>query len=80
MEDEMRTTLDIEDDVLAAAKEIAHKRGQSTGKVLSDLVRQTLSRHDAVTMKNGVPLFPVQPGARIVTSELVYQLQEDEVP
>ena len=76
----MRTTLDIEEDVLFAAKEIARQRGLSTGKVLSDLARQALSRHDAATTRNGVPLFPVQPGARIVTSELVYELQEDDTP
>jgi hypothetical protein len=76
----MRTTIDLEEDVLIAAKEIARKRGLSMGKVLSDLARQALSQHDAATTRNGVPLFPVQPNARVVTSELVYRLQEDDLP
>jgi hypothetical protein len=76
----MRTTLDLEEDVLIAAKEIARKRGLSTGKVLSDQARQALSRHDVATTRNRVPLFPVQTDARVVTSELVNRLQEDDAP
>lgn len=39
----MRTTLDIEDDVLAVAKELAHRRGVSAGKVVSSLLRSALT-------------------------------------
>ena len=39
----MRTTLDIEDDVLAAAKELAHRQGVSAGKVVSSLLRSALT-------------------------------------
>jgi hypothetical protein len=75
----MRTTLDIDDDVLLAARELARQRGVSMGKALSDLVRQALSRQDASPTRNGVPLFPRRPGAGIVTLELVNQLR-DEAP
>lgn len=75
----MRTTLDLEEDVLLAVKEIARMRGQSIGKVLSDLARQALSRQDAGTERNGVPLFPIQPRTSVVTLELVNQLR-DETP
>ena len=44
----MRTTIDLEDDVLSAAKELAIKRGTTVGRVLSDLVRQSLTRHTPV--------------------------------
>jgi hypothetical protein len=40
----MRTTLDIEDDVLAAAKEIAQRERRSAGDVVSRLLRQALTR------------------------------------
>ena len=73
----MRTTLDLEEDVLLAAKEIARQRGVSIGKVLSDLARRALSPQDAVTTRNGVPLFPVQPSAGVVTLELVNQLRDE---
>ncbi len=36
----MRTTLDIDEDVLLAAKEMAQERNQSTGKALSQLARE----------------------------------------
>ena len=39
----MRTTLDIEDDVLAAARELAHRQGVSAGKVVSSLLRSALT-------------------------------------
>jgi len=39
----MRTTLDIEDDVLAAAKELAQRQGISAGKVVSSLLRSALT-------------------------------------
>ncbi len=39
----MRTTIDIEDDVLAAAKELARLQNVSAGQVISRLVRQALA-------------------------------------
>ena len=39
----MRTTLDLDPDVLAAVKELAHQRGSSAGAVVSDLVRKALA-------------------------------------
>lgn len=38
----MRTTLDIDDDVLAAAKELARKQGTTAGEVISALARRAL--------------------------------------
>ena len=45
----MRTTLDIDDDVLQAAKEIALTQGSTAGKVFSELARKGLSDR-SVTM------------------------------
>ncbi|MFM2423526.1 MAG: hypothetical protein RL291_2056, partial [Pseudomonadota bacterium] len=39
----MRTTLDIDDDVLEAAKDLARSEGKSMGKVLSDLASKGLT-------------------------------------
>ena len=39
----MRTTLDIEDDVLAAARELARRQGTTAGQVVSRLLRAALS-------------------------------------
>ena len=75
----MRTTLDLEEDVLLAAKEIARQRGITVGKVMSDLARQALMREACGTTKNGLPIFPIQPEAKVVTMELVNQLR-DQTP
>jgi hypothetical protein len=75
----MRTTVDLEEDVLLAAKEIAKQRGATVGQVLSDLARQALTRRAPVASKHGLPVFPVQSEAGVVTLELVNRLR-DETP
>ena len=75
----MRTTLDIDQDVLLAAKEIATQRGISVGKVLSSLARRALTRPAQGVMRNGIPIFQRQPDASIVTPELVNRLRDEEL-
>ncbi len=79
LEETMRTTVDLEEDVLLAAKEIARQRGITVGQVLSDLARQALTRRIPVSTKHGLPVFPVQSDAGPVTLELVNRLR-DEAP
>ena len=55
-DDGVRTTLDIDDDVLQAAKELAGNRRKTTGKLLSDLARQALEPRGRQPMRNGVRL------------------------
>lgn len=74
----MRTTLELDDDVLQAAKEIAAARGTTAGKVLSQLARQALTPPPASGVRNGVPLLPRRPaGAPKVTMKLVNKLRDD---
>ena len=74
----MRTTLAIDDDVLAAAKEIAATERKSVGEVISALARNAMRpTHPSRKTRNGVPLLPLRPGTSRVTSELVRQLQEE---
>jgi hypothetical protein len=77
LEKGMRTTLDIDEDVLLATKEIAKQRGKTVGYVLSDLARKSLTRQFPVPKKHGLPLFPVQPNAGVVTLDLVNQLRDE---
>jgi hypothetical protein len=71
----MRTTLTIDDDVLAAAKELAATQQKSVGEVISTLARRALCPSEAGRKtRNGIPLLPVKPGTPRVTSELVQQL------
>ena len=73
----MRTTLAIDDDVLAAAKGLAARQHKSVGEVISALARQAL-RPTVVSRKvrNGVPLLAARAGAAPVTPELVNQLRD----
>jgi hypothetical protein len=73
----VRTTLDLDDDVLEAAKEMGELRGVTAGKVVSDLVRKALTRESSETVRNGVPLLPRR-GGRIVTMKLVNELRDAE--
>ena len=38
----MRTTLDIDDDVLQAAKDLARRKKKTAGAIISELARQAL--------------------------------------
>ncbi|MGA8148079.1 MAG: hypothetical protein WB870_10960 [Gallionellaceae bacterium] len=74
----MRTTLTIDDDVLAAAKGLASLQHKSVGEVISALSRQALRPNiSSDSTRNGVPLLPVRPGVAAVTPELVNQLRDD---
>jgi hypothetical protein len=73
----MRTTLDIDDDVLAAAKELAVGRKATVGRVISDLARQELARRRSVKYRGGFRILP-KTGA-VVTTELIDRLAEDEL-
>jgi hypothetical protein len=73
----MRTTLDVEEDVLLAAKEIARQQRLSIGKVLSNLCRQALTRQRTGSTRNGAPLFPIQKKAGAATLELINRLRDE---
>jgi hypothetical protein len=74
----MRTTLAIDDDVLAAAKEMAASERKSVGEVISALARQAMRPTPSTrATRTGVPLLPVRPGTPRVTSELVRRLDQE---
>lgn len=76
----MRTTLDIDDDVLAAAKELARTRGTSAGAVVSSLLRQALSGSvEPARRAKGVAGFrPFPADGRIVTNTQIDALRDTE--
>jgi hypothetical protein len=74
----VRTTLDIDEDILEAAKELAAKRGSTAGRVLSELARNALAPRDRSARKrNGVPILPPRPRSRLVTPEVVNRLRDE---
>ena len=86
----MRTTLDIEDDVLFAAKEIARREKKSLGQVISELARRAF----AAGQTSGQQAPPAPPRASerlatygiqplpargsLVTNELIERLRDEE--
>lgn len=79
----MRTTLDIEEDLLLAAKAIARREKRTLGEILSRLLRQALTQPASVPA--GVAEPPAQYGFRplsargkLVTNEAIDKLREDE--
>jgi hypothetical protein len=81
----MRTTLDIDDDVLTAAKELAKARDSTTGEVISELARKALTTPTETSasagpagavLKNGWYVLPSR-GGLPVTSQLVQRLLEE---
>ena len=77
----MRTTLAIDDDILAAARSLAERQRKTVGEVISTLARQGLQRgsRSSSAVRNGVPLLRVRKTATAVTMEFVNQLR-DELP
>jgi hypothetical protein len=79
----MRTTLDIDQDVLLAAKDIARRRKATAGKVLSELARRGLTQPPAgkgVAEPAGFYGFrPLPRRGGVVSNELINKLREDDV-
>jgi hypothetical protein len=75
----MRTTLAIDDDVLAAAKHLAAREQKTVGEALSALARQGLAavNRGPRVERHGIPLLPTKKNAKPVTMELVNQLRDD---
>ena len=71
----MRTTLDIDADVLESAKKLAAERGTTAGRILSELARSALMpRGRSMRKRNGVPILPK---SRIVTPEIVNRFRDE---
>ena len=74
----MRTTLELDDDVLQAAKELASARGTTAGKVISELARKALTPGRSSRVRNGVPLLPRRSsGTPRPTMKLVNELRDE---
>ncbi len=76
----MRTTLEIDDDVMQAAREIARLKGVGVGRAISELARRGLTPESVprVVIENGIPVWQHDPGAVPVTNEMVRGLADEE--
>ena len=76
----MRTTLDLDDDVLASAKEIARREKKTAGRVVSDLARRALTGLPATVRASEPPVAygfkPFPSRGAVVTDEAVDRLRD----
>lgn len=73
----MRTTLEIDDDVLDAARRLARTGDASIGKVISDLARVGLRPAPVeIDEVNGFPV--IRPRGQAITSEMVRRALDDD--
>ena len=68
----MRTTLNIDDDVLMAARVLADRNGSSLGSALSELTRRGFKGLTIVSDEDAV-VFRVPPDAEPFTGDDVYR-------
>jgi Arc/MetJ family transcription regulator len=73
----MRTTVTIDDDVLAAARQFADARGLTLGEALSQLARATLTERRRFGTRNGIVLLPADPAAGTADLDDVNALRDD---
>ena len=75
----MRTTVDIDEDILRVVKHLSEERGQSLGRILSELARTALQPAAPSLGLSGIPILPRKPGARPVTMQVVKHLLENDL-
>lgn len=73
----MRTTLDIDDDVMVAVRELARDEGKSIGVVVSDLARRGLAPA-RVERQHGRPVIRSPAGAPPITPEMVRRALDED--
>lgn len=76
----MRTTLTIDDDLLAAAKRLAEAKSESLGKAISDLARRGLNASPELCKNDkasNFPVFSVPSGAHPITLEDVRKAEDE---
>jgi hypothetical protein len=72
----MRTTLELDDDLLSAVKQLARQRGVTLGRLISELARQSLMGTAPQKIRNGVPMFVPKPGRCKADLKIVNQLRD----
>ena len=73
----MRTTLDLDDDLLDAARLMARRRGVTLGQVVSELALRSLAAAAPPKERNGALLFAPKAGAPKPDMRVVNELREE---
>ncbi|MEV1131329.1 hypothetical protein [Agromyces sp. NPDC049794] len=78
----MRTTLELDDRLLRAARAMAEQRGISLGTAVSELALRGLAggmggNESRGAAPDGFPLLPLGPADHVITDELVAEYRDD---
>lgn len=71
----MRTTLELDDTVMAAARAIARDEGRSVGAVISALALKGMQQQAVI--RPGFPVFEADPSAVPITLDLVNEHRDE---
>jgi hypothetical protein len=74
----MRTTLNLDDDLLRVLRSMAEEEQRSIGEVVTDLVRKALAPAPATLDEGGFPIFDVSDAAPPLTLDRVRRALEDD--
>ena len=70
--------MELDDDLVQVARQLAQQRKTTMGQVISQLVRKAMEPKSAPRMRNGVLLFDLKPGAKKPGMALVNRLRDRE--
>lgn len=73
----MRTTLNIDDEVLELVHRFAESRSVSLGRAISELVRRGLEAERPVRKENGLYVIDLPEGSPTVTTRRVQELDSE---
>lgn len=73
----MRTTLELDDDLLRTAKLLARRQGVTLGQVISELARKSLDTNAPTRVRNGALLFTPKAGSSKSNLRIVNELRDE---
>jgi hypothetical protein len=74
----MRTTLQLDDDLIATARQMARDQGVTLGEVISKLARKSLASTAPPKVRNGFQLLTPKPGGFRADLDFVNRLRDED--
>jgi hypothetical protein len=73
----MRTTLELDDDLLATARHLSRQQGVTLGQLISELALQSLAARAPLKVRNGALLFVPKAGGPRPDLRIVNKLRDE---
>jgi hypothetical protein len=75
----MRTTLELDDDLVVTARQLARQQGATLGQIISELARQSLATRASRKVRNGVQRFVPRAGTSKPDLRVVNAFRDDRI-